>query len=578
MAGPSIPASQIVSVTPGVLTAGGTALDLNGVFLTTSFRVPVGAYLSFPTYAAVATFFGPTSIEAQMGVIYFLGSTNSTKKPGALLFYRDTSAASSAYVQSASIANIPISQLQVGGSFNVTIDGGVFSTNLNLNSATSYASIATLIQTALTAAAPIVVNFTGSISGTTLTVTAVSSGTLAPGQVLGGTGVTAGNTINSQLTSTATGGALGTTGTYQVSISQTLASGSVTGSSAPPVVTYDVVSGSLVITSGTMGANSTITVPTGAAAPKIFISAANNPTISQGSAATAYGAQLTALLTLTTNWALFTTVTEPSTANKLALAAWANSTNNDYGYAMWDTTSTGAIASGDVTSAGYQVRLAGYSGTVPIWAPINGPLAGAAILGFIASIDFTAPNGRTDAAFQSQAGLVPDVTSGTIAFNLQANGYNYFGNFATANQQFQFFYNGTITGKFLWIDSYVNQIWLTNQCQLALLSLLTSVKSIPYNAQGYGMIEEAIRVPVLAGLSFGAIRAGVVLSASQISTLNGQAGNINIATTVAAQGYYIQILDPGAQVREARGSPVCNLWYTDGQSVQQINLSSIDVL
>lgn len=60
---------------------------------------------------------------------------------------------------------------------------------------------------------------TGSISTTTLTVTAVASGSLYPGQTISGTGVTNGTTIVSQLTGTS-GGA----GTYQVSVSQTVAS------------------------------------------------------------------------------------------------------------------------------------------------------------------------------------------------------------------------------------------------------------------------------------------------------------------------------------------------------------------
>jgi hypothetical protein len=67
-------------------------------------------------------------------------------------------------------------------------------------------------------------SFTGSISGTTLTVTAVSAGTLITGQVLTGGSVTAGTTITGQLT-----GIAGGTGTYTVNTSQTLSSTSLTG-------------------------------------------------------------------------------------------------------------------------------------------------------------------------------------------------------------------------------------------------------------------------------------------------------------------------------------------------------------
>ncbi len=64
---------------------------------------------------------------------------------------------------------------------------------------------------------------TGAISGTTLTVSAVSSGTLYVGSLLTGTGVTAGTVISSF--GTGTGG----TGTYTVSASQTVASTAITG-------------------------------------------------------------------------------------------------------------------------------------------------------------------------------------------------------------------------------------------------------------------------------------------------------------------------------------------------------------
>lgn len=62
-------------------------------------------------------------------------------------------------------------------------------------------------------------SFTGAISGTTLTVTAVVSGTLAEGQIVSGTGVTPGTVI--------TGGS-GATGTYTVSASQTVSSEAMT--------------------------------------------------------------------------------------------------------------------------------------------------------------------------------------------------------------------------------------------------------------------------------------------------------------------------------------------------------------
>jgi len=76
---------------------------------------------------------------------------------------------------------------------------------------------------------------TASISGTTMTVTAITSGTYAIGQVLTGTGVTGGTTI------TGYGTGAGGTGTYTVSASQTVASTAITGTNtaaAPQSLAY----------------------------------------------------------------------------------------------------------------------------------------------------------------------------------------------------------------------------------------------------------------------------------------------------------------------------------------------------
>lgn len=68
---------------------------------------------------------------------------------------------------------------------------------------------------------------TASIATTTMTVTAVGSGTLTPGQTISGSGVTAGTKIVKQLTGTPGG-----VGTYQVDTSQTAASTTIAGAGA----------------------------------------------------------------------------------------------------------------------------------------------------------------------------------------------------------------------------------------------------------------------------------------------------------------------------------------------------------
>ena len=99
---------------------------------------------------------------------------------------------------------------------------------------------------------------TGAISGTTLTVSAVGTGALAPGQIISGTGVTEGTTIVNQLT-----GAAGSTGTYTVSVSQTVSSTTITTPYAATLTVGGTVTGTFVpgqIISGTgVTANTAIT-------------------------------------------------------------------------------------------------------------------------------------------------------------------------------------------------------------------------------------------------------------------------------------------------------------------------------
>ena len=64
--------------------------------------------------------------------------------------------------------------------------------------------------------------FVGSISGTTLTVTSITSGAIALGQTLSGTGISAGTTIVAF--NTGSGGNINEAGTYTLNINQTVAS------------------------------------------------------------------------------------------------------------------------------------------------------------------------------------------------------------------------------------------------------------------------------------------------------------------------------------------------------------------
>lgn len=568
----TIPASAIVAVTPSVLAAGGNALDLNGLLLTTNTRVPIGSVDSFPSAADVADFFGATSAEAELATVYFNGFDNSTAKPGALLFAQYPYSAVGAYLRGSDVSALTLAQVQgFSGDFGITIDGTPYTNaSISLAAATSFTNAASIIGSALGIQGPQVASFTGSIAGGTLTMSAVASGTLGIGDVLSGTGVTVGTYITGLISGT------GGVGTYSVSPSQNRASQAITAYA--PAVSYDSVSGGFVVVSPTTGASSTISYGSGALATSLKLTLTTGAVLSQGTgASSSLSGFMDALIAITQNWALFATVFDPDASgntNKLAFAAWTNGQNQRFGYVAWDADASPAATVPATSSLGYLVGAADYSGTSVVYSP-DATLA-AFVLGIAASLDFEETNGRATFAFRSQGGLVASVTNQTEADNLLANDYNFYGAYATANDQFVFLYDGSISGPFLWLDSYVNQIWLNNAFQLALITLLSQAFSIPYNAAGNAQIEAALADPINAGVNFGAIRSGVTLSNSQKASINAEAG-ANVAPTIEQRGWYLQVLPASATVRQARQSPPCKFWYTDGQSVQKIDLSSIAI-
>lgn len=559
----SIPASNIVSVTPSVLSAGGNPLALNGLLLSLSSELPFGAPVSFPNLTSVQNYFGSTTQEAAMAAAYFLGFDGSNTKPGALFFSRYASSALAAFLRSG-LTSLTLTQVQ--------------------------------------AILPAVC--TASVALTTMTVTAVASGVLKPGMLLTGAGVTAGTRIVSQLTGTS-----GSTGTYTVDTSQTVASTTITGAHdltvsidgtphtaaslnlsaaasfsaaatliqtaiGAGVVTYDSLQKAFVITSGTTGALSSLSYGTGLGATALGLTQAMAAVISLGSAIQTPGGAMAAVIALAQNWISFSTAFEPITADKEAFATWVNSTNGRYLYAPYDSDATAASAgSSTFTGFGSWVAANNISGVAIQW---NSYQDSAFVMGSIASIDFTQKDGRVTLAFKSQSGLAATVTDPVSAANLIANGYNFMGTYATANQLFTWFVDGSVSGQYSWIDSYINAAWLNNQIQLALMVMLQNVKSLPYNNQGYGMIRAAIKDPVVQALNFGAIRKNIPLSAAQAAEVNASAG-LPIDSVLSTLGWYLQILPATAQVRALRGTPPCTFWYMDGQSVQQLNIASVNV-
>jgi len=569
----TIPASEIVNVIPGVLDAGGAALDLNGLMLTTSIRPPIGSVQQFPDADSVSDYFGPSSDEASLATIYFEGYNNATASPGNLLFAQYPEAAVAAYLRSGNVSGLTLAQLQgIAGTLAVVVDGYSRSNGaVDLSGATSFSSAAAAIETALNTSPATIASFTGVIATTTLTVTGATGSPLAVGQTIVGAGVTAGTKI------IGLGSGTGGNGTYILNNSQTVGSESMTTTATPLDVSYDSVSGAFVVTSGITGTASSVAFATGTISTALKLTSAEGAVLSQGAAAASPAAFMNAIVAQTQNWATFMTTFDPDVSgntNRLAFSAWASASGDRYAYVCSDDDINATTTVPATTSLGYLIAQADYSGTFLVYESAHDKAA--FVCGIAASIDFAATNGRTTFAFRSQSGLTADVTDASVASNLISNGYNFYGAYATANQQFVFLQPGQVSGPFNWMDSYINEIWLNSSFQLSLMSLLSNIPSIPYNAAGNAMIESSLSDPIQAGLNFGAIRAGVAPSADQAIAVNAAAG-VRISGVLETRGWYLQVLTPSASVRQARGTPICNFWYMDGESIQKITLSSVNL-
>jgi len=340
-------------------------------------------------------------------------------------------------------------------------------------------------------------------------------------------------------------------------------------------VSYNSTLSTFLFTTTTTGATQTMSyAATGTLATSLLLTQETGATLSQGAAAATPASFMANVLTLNQNWACFMTTWEAQITEKEAFATWSNSVAPRYLYVCQDS-DVNILNASSTNTFGDWLQTGAYIGTCPIYGDYT---HAAFVCGYAASLDFSRLNGRATLDFKSQSGLTPLVTNATQYAAVLANGYNAYGSWGSnnpANNQ-NWFFPGSVSGKWLWADTYLNQIWLNANLQLAMVNLLTQVSAVPYNAQGNGLIYAAAQDPINAAVNFGAIRTGINVSAAEAAEIQYATG-VNAAPTIASQGFYLQILPATAQTRAARQSPPITLYYQDGEAVQQINMASIAI-
>lgn len=577
----TIPVAEVVRLTPGVLPAGGSLVALNTLILTTSTRIPIGTVVRFASQAAIDDYFGPGTLESNNGQHYFPGFLNSNKKPRTLQFTQYPLNSVAAYLRGGDVSSLTLAQLQAfNATLSVTINGVLKTGTVNLAGVASFTQAGMKISDALDIEGIQAASFTGAIATTVLTASAVTGQPLAVGQFVHGASVAADTYITSL--GTGTGGA----GTYNINNSQTIASEAMTSNF--PGITYDSVSGAFVVASATAGAASTITFGSGALATDLRLTSVLGAVLSQGADAATPSGFMNNLVQSQRDFSLFMLNFNPDVTGsdiRFAFAQWSGSQSSRFAYVSIDDDEGPTASNADASCFAARVIGASIEGVSLNWQtpdddlvnptdPLDYGNLASFVCGTAGSIDFDQTNGRVVFKFRQQSGLVPNVTDQTVFDNLKANGYNSYGAYADGDDAFTWYADGTVSGPFLWMDTYCNQIALNSSFRSALVDLLQSAYSIPYNAVGRALIEASLADTINKFLNFGAYRAGVVLSASQIASVNASAGK-NIADTLTNQGWYLDVGVATPDVRQARGSPPMTFYYVDGESVQEFDMASI---
>ncbi|MEP8891716.1 DUF3383 domain-containing protein [Enterobacter roggenkampii] len=330
-----------------------------------------------------------------------------------------------------------------------------------------------------------------------------------------------------------------------------------------------------IIRSVTTGADSQVSYASpGALATGLLLTQTTAATVSPGSDAVTMTDMMNNIINTNQNWIPFETLVDLNEQQNSELSAWANSQKSRFVFVYHETSAEATIPNN--ANCFYQkvVVANGYEGTFPVYGSY---LYGAMALAYSGSIDFARTNGRVSFKFRGFSGLAPNVSDLATAQALKSNGYNFYGSYSLNKTMAQYASDGAISGKFVWLDSFINQVWINANLVGAYANLFTNNQSYPFNQNGYGAIQAATIDVANQAINFGAIQKGVVLDQAQIRIVNNTVGK-DISATLYSEGWYLFIPTQTGSARLERELQGAIFYYVDGQLIQSINMSSTAIL
>lgn len=338
-------------------------------------------------------------------------------------------------------------------------------------------------------------------------------------------------------------------------------------------VTYSSLSRAYMIASGTTGEESTVSFVYSVDGEEdsfleiLKLQESDGGLLSIGIEATSAYKDMDRIIGYTQNFVPFTTVYEASDEEHLDLADWSTDQEKSYLYVGWST-SDALKSQTDVSSVAIQMADNEFESSTLVYGGRN---HAAFVVSIPPSINWDRSNAAINTAFKRQDGLEATITDGNDSDILLSKNVNFYGRYATRNDSFIFLYNGCMFGDYKFIDSFINDVWLRNALQVAILAGLTATARVPYTQKGYAVIRAWLNDPIQRGLKNGVIEPGVELSNLQKSELMQEIG-ADVSSQIYTDGYYLKIVDPGASVRAKRQSPEMGFWYIYGGSVNKIEL------
>ena len=345
--------------------------------------------------------------------------------------------------------------------------------------------------------------------------------------------------------------------------------------------TYDSLTNSITLTSSTTGKASKITFGANGdsgtdLAEKLGFTEKAGAVLSQGEDKLTVATNMARVTAVTANFSQFTTaweVTEAAEAEELA--AWSD-LDDDYIYVFWSSDTKMCDQATQESTVAFKLKDK-FNTVFSIYA--QDVRTAAFAVSYPATIAWQLNQGMKVLFGKSTTGISPSVTEQAQAEALDKLRVSYIGPFATRNAQFQFANRGALTSHhYGWYDVLIGSIWLRSKVQRSIMDGFASVNRVPYNEQGYAIVNAWLQDPINAAKKVGVIDEGIALSEAQKAQILQETGDKSAVADIQTNGFYVQILDPESNVRTQRGSPVMNLYYAYAGSIQTVEMPVTTVL